>query len=143
MTNKYLLVTIIIFMSGLVFGGIAGWLYYQQANLERTGVAVEGTVIGLYESSSEDGTSYAPIVRFKTQGGRQFEFQSNTYANPPAYKVGETVSVLYPPDSPAKAIIKGESRLLIILFSVLAGIEIIVGTFFGFKALTAIFQGES
>lgn len=143
MANKNLLITLILFMSSLIFGSIAGWLYYQQINIERNGLATEGTVIDLVESTDSDGTTYAPIVRFKTQSGRAFEFQSKHYSYPPQYEIGEKVTVLYLPEKPAEAIVKDEGQLLIIIFTVLSGLELIMSAIFGIKTLNTIFQGES
>ncbi|PKN93819.1 MAG: hypothetical protein CVU44_08365 [Chloroflexi bacterium HGW-Chloroflexi-6] len=143
MLNKNLLITFVLLMSGLVFGGIAGWMYYQQASLERSGITTEGLVVGLVESSDSDGTSYAPIIRFKTQSGREIEFQANHYSYPSQYEIGQTVSVLYPADKPTKATLKGEGKLLIIIFGIVGAIDILVGLFFGFKTFTTTLNGEA
>lgn len=143
MQNKRLLLTVIFFASGLVFIGLAGWFYLREYNLERSGYSTQGTVIDLVESIDDDGTSYAPIVRFKAHNGRTLEFQSGYYAYPPAYELGQTVTVLYPADNPSKAILKGESNLLILIFAILGGVELLVGTFFGIKIFTANMYGET
>ena len=139
---KFILITGILFFSGLLFGGIAAYLYYQQYNLEKNGLQVEGTVVALVESRDDDGTSYAPVVRFKTQGGREFEFQSNFYSSPPEYEVGQTVTVLYPPDQPGEAQIKGAGNLLIIIFGIIGGLELLIGLFMAGKTTLAAMQGE-
>jgi hypothetical protein len=143
MQNKHLLLTIIFFASGLLFIGLAGWFYLRESSLERSGYSAQGTVIGLAKSIDDDGTSYAPIVRFKAHNGRTVEFQSSHYTYPPAYEIGQTVTVLYPADDSSQAIVKGESNLLILIFGILGSIELLVGAFFGVKTFTANMYGET
>jgi hypothetical protein len=143
MQNKHLLLTFIFFASGLLFIGLAGWFYLREYNLERSGYSAQGTVTGLVESIDDDGTSYAPIVRFKARNGRTIEFQSNHYTYPPAYEIGQTVTVLYPADDSSKAIIKGEGSLLVLIFGILGGIELLVGAFFGIKTFAANMYGDT
>jgi hypothetical protein len=143
MINKNLLIAFILLMSGLTFGGIAGWMYYQQASLERSGISTEGLVVGLVESNDSDGTSYAPIIRFKTQSGREIEFQANHYSYPSQYEIGQTVSVLYPAEKPAEATLKGENKLLIIIFGIVGATDILIGLFFGLKTFTTVLNGEA
>jgi hypothetical protein len=142
MPTKKLLVTIILLTSGLVFSSIAGWLYYQQMTLERNGLTAQGTVVDLLESSDSDGTSYAPVIQFTTQGGRQVEFRSNHYSFPSEYEIGQTVTVSYLPENPANATIQNQGRLLIILLAIMGLLDLSLGTFFGIKTFSAIFQGE-
>lgn len=142
MLHKNLLIVAIIIFSGLALSGIAGWLYFQQANLERNGLSTEGIVIGLAESSDSEGTTYAPIVRFRTQGGRAFEFQSNHYSYPPAYEIGQKITVLYPPEQPSQAVVKGEGNLLIIVFGLVGMGELLIGAFIGLKNFSSRIYGE-
>jgi hypothetical protein len=143
MQNKRLLLTIIFFACGLLFLGLAGWFYLREYNLERSGYSAQGIVVDLVESSDDDGTSYAPVVRFTAHNGRTLEFQSGCYACPPTYEIGQTVTVLYPADDPSKAILKGENNLLILIFGILGGIELLMGAFFGVKTFTANLYGET
>ena len=119
MQNKHLLLTVIFFASGLVFIGLAGWFYLREYNLERSGYSAQGIVVDMVESIDDDGSSYAPIVRFRAHSGHTLEFQSGYYTYPAAYEIGQTVTVLYPADNPSKAILKGESNLLILIFGIL------------------------
>jgi len=50
---------------------------------------------------------FAPLVRFETTDGNTVEFQSTFRSNPPAYRTGQTVSVLYDPEDPQSASIRG------------------------------------
>ncbi len=141
--GNYLVAAAILLFMGFIFAGIAAFIFYQDYALQKDGVQVEGTVITLRTSQDDDGsTSYAPVVRFTSQGGREFTFESNFYSSPPQYKTGQKVTVLYPPDQPSEAKIKGEGSLLAFIFGLVGGFEILLGLFFGGKAMLAHIQGE-
>ena len=77
----------------------------------KISVASQGTIVKLIASrstsSSGNSTVYRPVVQFIDQNGNQVEFVSSTGSNPPSYKIGEEVEVLYNPESPNEAKIKG------------------------------------
>lgn len=112
---------------GLIFFGIGGGLAYRQITFERQGAQVQGEVVNLYENCDDDGCSYSPVVRFKTQNGQTITFESIYSSSPPAYDIGETVTVIYPIDDPEKAIIKGGGRVLQIVFMIVGGVIITMG----------------
>ncbi len=141
--NNHLLAAGILLFMGILFAGIAAYIFYQDYALERDGTQVEGTVISLAMSQDDDGSaSYAPVVRFASPNGREFTFQSNFYSSPPQYKTDQKVTVLYPPNRPGEAKLKGEGSLLVIIFGILGGLEILLGLFFGSKAMLAQIRGE-
>lgn len=45
-------------------------------------------------------TSYAPIVRFTTEDGREIEAKHTVYKDAGTCEVGESVTILYDPDDP-------------------------------------------
>lgn len=144
MTNSQkLLLTFVFLASGLAFLGVAGWLYFQENQFAINALAAEGQVIGLAESiDSENGAiSYAPIVRFQTEGGRMFDFQSPYYASPPAYEIGQSVSVLYPPENPRDAVLQGAGNLMVLIFAIVGGIDFLIGAFMSLKLLNSKIQG--
>ena len=57
--------------------------------------------------SDNTGYLFAPLVRFQTAERRTIEFQSSLRTNPPAYRAGQVVPVLYDPDEPQSAAIRG------------------------------------
>lgn len=57
----------------------------------------EGTVIEMVGNKQK-----SPVVEFNANGQRH-TFQSRMSSSPPAYSVGEKVSVLYHPEEPARA----------------------------------------
>jgi len=94
-----------IFAVALLAGGIyqAGDL----ARLELSGLRAQGEVERLVgESSSRGSYSYHAIVRYRTEKNIRIEFKDNVGSNPPSYRPGDRVTVLYLPDNPrGKAII--------------------------------------
>lgn len=90
----------------VAFGAFAfliglGWLAYGGL-LKVRGRSVEGTVVG-HERSDADGTSFAPVVSFKTAEGRTIEFTSGEYLPREPPPLGQHVRVLYDPAAPQRA----------------------------------------
>jgi Protein of unknown function (DUF3592) len=74
------------------------------AQLETVGLRAQGQVVRLkseYSSGSNGGhyTSY-PIVRFRTENNVTVEFRDNVGSDPPSYRPGDKVTVLYLPANP-------------------------------------------
>jgi len=66
----------------------------------------DGVVTELVRNRSNQGSgrgSYAPVVEFKTESGETIEFVSTTSSNPPSFRKGERVEVVYDPWSPQDA----------------------------------------
>lgn len=112
---------------GLVFFGIGAGLTYRQRTLEGQGVHAQGTVINLTENCDEDGCTYKPVVRFETQDGQSVSFNGRYSSSPPAYQIGETVTVNYSLEEPKKAVIVGEGQLFRIIFMIAGGVVITIG----------------
>lgn len=75
--------------------------------LKRT-VEAQGTVTQMLHMTDKDGdVTYKPVVRFSTAEGKTIEFKSSFSTSPPAYRVGESVSVVYLPGEPEYAQIRG------------------------------------
>jgi len=109
----------------------AAMLYVRTERFLAEAVHVQGEVIDLVESWSKDsdGSVYKPIVRYLTADDKEVEFVSSMGSYPPAYKVGETVEVLYLPDQPGSAEIKGfgEQWLGVLVLGFLGGIFFCIG----------------
>jgi len=86
--------------------GTWGYVTYRFIN---TAHSTQGTVVNLIQSRSSSSSSttnsyvYRPEVIFQTLTGEEITFQSSTGANPPAYRKGESVSILYEPQNPQNA----------------------------------------
>ena len=94
-------------------------------------IEVPGSVIEMVRVRDMDKSGYlfAPVVRFKTVEGNTVEFKSGFRSNPPAYRTGQTVSVLYDPGEPRSAAIRGFSLWLMpLILGFIGSIFLIVGT---------------
>jgi hypothetical protein len=73
------------------------------ARLESTGLRAPGEVVRL-KGESGSGTnshySYYAIVRYRTDKNVTVEFKDNVGSNPPSYRPGDKVTVLYLADTP-------------------------------------------
>lgn len=85
-------------------GGV--WQYLHTAGFVEEAAEAPGRVVGLETSASEGALYYHPVVEFETAAGARARFVSSTGSNPPSYREGQAVSVLYPRDAPEKAQIR-------------------------------------
>ncbi|TPQ23747.1 DUF3592 domain-containing protein [Streptomyces sporangiiformans] len=114
----------------ITFGAIAFGALFLVVGLILAGVSVSfladaesarGTVVALEWRNDHDGASRKkrendkpaayPVVEFTSADGTPRTFRSSTGSNPPSYKEGERVEVLYRADSPEDARIKGFASL--------------------------------
>jgi hypothetical protein len=87
----------------------AAWSVSSTRTWIAHAIEVPGSVIEMVRVRDSDNTGYmfAPVVRFKTVEGKSVEFESSFRSNPPAYRTGQAVSVLYDPAEPRSAAIRG------------------------------------
>jgi hypothetical protein len=89
----------------------AFFIYKNTSKFLETAVTTQGTVVELVESrsssSSDNSIMYSPVVNFIDKKGVEVKVYSSTSSNPPSYNVGEKVEVLYAPETPQDAKIKG------------------------------------
>jgi len=96
-----------IIFANLFFAGFCLWgayAGYTSWKLEQNGEVTTGSVVRLEESDSSDGGCcvYSPVIEF-VANGETYSFESNNASDPPAYDVGEEVSILYDPADPDTA----------------------------------------
>jgi hypothetical protein len=91
-----MLVGVVCAALGCLSAGVGVWFTVHSYRFASTALRAEGTVVRLVRSSN--GTS-APVIRYQVSG-QAFERQSRVSSRPPAYSVGDKVSVLYRPDQP-------------------------------------------
>mgnify|MGYP000524115541 CR=1 FL=1 len=91
---------------GLLAIAMAMYLGLQRWNFLERALPVEGTVIEYYASTDSDGTTYYPVVEFKSpESGRAVTFRHDVGSSHPSYSRGALVPVLYDPDNNYEAII--------------------------------------
>lgn len=62
----------------------------------------EGEVVDMKADTSG---GYSPVVEFETSPGQKQSFDGNVVTDPPRYRVGEHVAVLFDPSEPSTAMI--------------------------------------
>ena len=134
-SNKYLTGPLFFLLFGLLFFAIGSGLTYRQRSLEKQGIEAPGVVVDLQENYDSDGSTYTPLVQFKTVEGQSVQFLSTYSSSPPDYDVGEPVIVVYVPAQPEKAVIKGEGQLLHIIFMLVGGVIVTGGSYFVYTTL--------
>jgi len=97
--NKLAAPIVAVFVLALFAAGI-----YQGrsiARLEAFGLRANGEVVRIARQSSSAGHfSYYPIVRYRTEQNVIVEFKDSIGSNPPTYRPGDKVAVLYLADDP-------------------------------------------
>jgi len=106
----------------LLIAGIASFNNIQKMGREEnaSGVVVDMTKRLVYDEQDRNrvvGETYYPVVEFTASDGKRRSVQLSEGSWPPAYEVGEEVTVLYDPEKPLDARIKsaGSSALMWIL----------------------------
>ena len=96
-------------MMGLFFMLISvilfGWGIYSYMDKSANFVNYkksEGTVIRMREVPPTDnsGETYAPVIKYKDASGKEYTYESKHSSDPPDYKVGEKVQLIYDPADP-------------------------------------------
>ena len=86
----------------------AGMSAHTACQVSADGVIAQGEVVSLKRerSSGRRGsrTSYYPVFRFTAQDGREYRVKHNQGSNPPVWKKGEKVELIYLPDNPETAV---------------------------------------
>lgn len=119
----------------LIFLVVGGWYGYGSYQLVSAGGQVVGTVVEMEASYSDGSTTYSPVVEYVVDG-EVYRFHGGSASNPPAYRVGQEVTMLYDRADPERAQINnfGELWLLPAIFIPLAGLVAVIAT------AVAIFQ---
>lgn len=92
----------------VVFGGLAGFTYYRQHQLDSGGRHTTGKVVFIDESCDDDGCSYQPIVDYFVDDIR-YEIRGMGIS-PTTDSIGESVDVVYDPDEPGDGEIDTRER---------------------------------
>jgi hypothetical protein len=85
----------------MILLGVAVYVGRGSWELKQEGSSVTGTVVSLREVDETDntGVTYAPVINYDVQG-RTYTYESSNSSDPPAYEVGEKVTLLYRPENP-------------------------------------------
>jgi len=122
--------------AGLLF--LAAHMHRTTSAFLARAVPGSGRVVDLAASeSSDDDTTYAAVVEFEADGEPR-RFKDSLGANPPLYRPGDQVPVLYLPDDPGVARIDRGiwSRALPPLVGALGALLAVAGTWMGARGLS-------
>jgi len=99
--NRIVLPILVLAGVGLLFLGVH--LHKKTGEFLAKAVRAPGVVVEMATNHSSDGAdTYAPVVDFEHQG-RKYTFKDTISSNPPSFRRGEAVGVLYDPDQPRDA----------------------------------------
>jgi len=85
----------ILVVVGLGVMSLGGYLGRTTYLLKSTGQSAQGTVLFLELKKTAHGSSYYPVVEFATRDGMKVQFRDGMGSDPPAYREGDPVTVLY------------------------------------------------
>jgi Protein of unknown function (DUF3592) len=109
--KKYRWVFLVFIGVGLLLLTIAFLMWKSTRSFIARAEVATGKVVELREKSDSDGSTYSPVVHFRASNGAEITYTESFSGNPPPYDVGESVEVLYLPDDPREARIKGYMSL--------------------------------
>ena len=95
-----LIVTPILVAAGVGVFALGAHLGRTTYLLLSTGERAHGTVLFSELVKTLHGSSYYPVVQFTTRHGQAVQFRDKMGSDPPAYREGQAVDVLYFPDGP-------------------------------------------
>ncbi len=98
-----------------------------QYSLSKVGIETQGKVIEMREYSNSDHTAYVPVVEFTTLDGLKKTFVSSNASQPPEYKVGDLVTIIYDPKNQNLVQIKNFDLILQALFVIIGAIITVLG----------------
>ncbi|OAN47009.1 hypothetical protein A6A03_11145 [Chloroflexus islandicus] len=102
---------------GLMFLSATAYIFFHIRPFQN-GLETQGAVIGFVKRRVKHGKAYAPLVRFVARNGQEVTITGIINSEPPAYQIGQIVTVAYPLHQPEQARIKGKGKLFLCLPSV-------------------------
>ncbi|HRN50407.1 MAG TPA: DUF3592 domain-containing protein [Anaerolineales bacterium] len=119
------------------------WLGWRGYELSTRGESTIGRVVALEESSDGDGGCcvYSPVIEFNANGN-PVRFEGGNASDPPAYRVGQEVEVLYLPEDPSKAAINSFYELWMVTV-ILAPVTFILFIVLNWVAIARMRNGQA
>ena len=122
------LIFVIFAATGAVFLAVALFLGLHTRSFLQTAIAADGVVVeNVYHRASRGSGTYYPRVRFRTASGQEFIMDGNFGTNPPSYRRGERVQVLYDPGDPTRFRLDGFGSLWF-LPTLFGGLGVVFGS---------------
>ncbi len=117
---------------GVVFLVWAVYSFRNTMTFLNNGYKATATVIDFHKYES-DGEVFAPIFTFRTKDNQLITYELAEGNDPPAWKIGETTTVIYDPSDPSKVSLYSYFRVFIwtlVLLSISLPLLVIGGGYF-------------
>lgn len=88
---------------GLLLIIIAAVLFVRTIIFLLSSRKAKGTIVRMMQYSDATGSRYDPVFQFTTADGRTMEVEDSLGSNPPQFRVGQSINVLYDPNNPGRA----------------------------------------
>lgn len=124
----------VLVLAGAALIALGAHLHRSTAAFLERAVQGTGTVVELVANHSGDGVTWAPVVEFE-HGGRRLRFKDSVSSNPPSWRAGDAVAVLYDPARPADARIdRGRwNQAIPVLIGAFGALLCSLGVWMGFR----------
>jgi len=116
---------------GLILLTVALGLWSVGSRFRSGALHTQGAVVRMVtHEDSEGGSGHIPVVQYHVDT-QTYEVHGTVSSSPPAYHVGDNVTILYRPEKPADGRIDSflEQGFLPMLFGGLGGIFFLIGVF--------------
>jgi Protein of unknown function (DUF3592) len=101
--NSRLMIPLLLVFAVILFA-VGSYQSVRLSRLESVGLRAQGEVVRLKQESGNDGHfTYYPVVRVQLSNNSYFEFKDSLGSNPPGYRRGDQVTVLYLADDPQRS----------------------------------------
>lgn len=127
---------ILFLVIGSVFVLIGLEALSSNINLVKSGLTAEGRVTDVIKHYSQSTSSkkkasvtYRPEIEFTTSAGEIIRIEYHTGTNPPKYKTGQKINIIYASNDPTNILIDSgfEIYFFPVIFISLGGIAVIAG----------------
>jgi hypothetical protein len=122
--NILVIAGVVTFVIGIALLSAAAWYYRRKRAEYRNAITATGTVVAMRQQSSgtivdtdtdgdmlfreeenmHRGVVHAPVIEFESRDGRTITITGNG-ANPPKYRPGDSIALIYPAAAPEKAVV--------------------------------------
>lgn len=106
-------------------------------NFAARAASTMGVVVDLRVIDNSDGDTYMPVIEFAAQNGEQYRIEASFSSSPPRFSIGDTVEVLYPPESPYEGVLAVDNSVFTNPMFLIIGIVAIVFGVIGMGGLIA------
>jgi hypothetical protein len=131
---------IVVFIVGLVFAAIGGYVWWDARRFSQTAVKGEGRVIGFSVNSSRSKrsnrqTTYSPVIAYQHQG-QDYQFTGRIGSSRVSHEIGDRVAILIAPHAPGNARLDGPGLQIFggLFFAIGVGLMIFFFFVFDFSA---------